>query len=114
MRKIWILCCGVSLLFGSCIEQVETPFDAEAVQRNLVVDGTFFPGEGPYQVRLQQIADFARDSLIQIESAEVEISDGGGSSAIYRYIGDGVYQIDRGAYVGVVGKSYTLIHSMGK
>ncbi|MEM6629318.1 MAG: DUF4249 domain-containing protein [Bacteroidota bacterium] len=103
---------GISLiiLFTSlgCIELVESPFEPGIIERNLVVDGKILPGSGPFFVKLQQIADFARDSVLEVSDAEISLQDEEGNTYEYAYQGEGIYEIAQNTFIAEVGKSYSL------
>ena len=108
MRKYLFAIYGSLLGWMGCIEQIESPFSSEVIQRNLVVDGKIFPGNGPYYIHLRQIADFARDSLVEVNDARVSIKDEEDHTAEYSYIGEGRYELERGNFSGIEGKSYQI------
>lgn len=107
-NQTWAYLLGALITFQGCIEQIESPFKAGSIQRNLVVDGKIVPGSGPFSVKLQQIADFARDSLLAVEDARVFILDEESNIFEYTYQGEGVYEIPQYTLQAEVGKSYSL------
>ena len=108
-KQIGLCLLGILFTFPGCIELIESPFESGSIQRNLVIDGKILPGSGPFFVRLQQIADFARDSLLDVSDAQVSLWDEEGNSREYSYLEEGIYEIPRGAFQAEVGKAYSLL-----
>jgi hypothetical protein len=110
IKLSWAFLC-ISLI--SCITQVSVPIRTAPEQ--LVVEGWVTTDSVPYTINLSYSGPYTSAGVAQLDSskffitdAKVTIEDNLGDSTDCPWIGLGTYQSSDSAFVGTVGRTYTL------
>jgi|SRR5579871_765943 len=114
-KQLWKYCLFISvILYIACVRKINPPI-RENVPR-LVVEGIITTDSTPYIVKLSYSGNYTNtytanhdSSAFYIADARVVIQNDLNDSAICVWQMDGTYQTHDSAFVGVVGRSYTLI-----
>jgi hypothetical protein len=110
--QIYLILVLLTLMFTSCLEEVQIPFRIESAK--LVVDGGITNESPPYTVRLSysgnQISTINLNSNLTVVGARVYIKDNVGDSTILEPVPfeKGVYRTLDPNFIGVVGRNYSL------
>jgi hypothetical protein len=111
LRLIIIVAAVVSLTGHGCIKQIDV--DTRNEKPVLVVEGLVTTDSVPYTVKLSYSGPFTRGNVIAAEflekNATVIITDDAGNTTPLAYIDEGVYETTDPAFIGQVGKSYSVI-----
>jgi len=95
------------LLPGACIESFDP--DIEKYENILVVDGLITDKKEVYTIRLSRTLKFDETRPVMESGALVEVADNLGNLFTFTESSDGVYLSDTSLFVGVPGRSYTLM-----
>ena len=110
LQRFQLTLVACMLLFVSCIKEIKVP--VRSVAPKLVVEGSITTDSVPYRVKLSFSGPYVSgisipDSLI-VEDATVIVSENTGRETLLTHVGNGVYETNDVAFVGISGRSYQV------